>query len=435
MPRTLYTLAWWTLLPFVPLRLWWRGRREPLYRESIGERFGRYAAASVPAPKRGCVWIHAVSLGETRAVAPLVERLLLEHPDAGILLTSMTASGRDAGRSLYGDRVSRAWLPYDVPFAVDAFLDHFGPSAGILVETEVWPNLVAASAKRGIPIYLVNARMSERSARGYARFASLSRPMFASLSGIAAQTDADATRLSALGASELEVTGSIKFDVDVPAPLVERGTALREAIGRGRSVWLAASTREGEEALILDALQRAHSMDAVLILVPRHPQRFDDVAAMLDARGIAYTRRSAKSPVAPATRVVLGDTMGEMLVYCTACDVAFVGGSLLPLGGQNLLEPLAAGVPTLVGPHTFNFAEATQRAIDANAALRVADADDLVRVVAALLHDAPRRSRMKDCAARFMSEHRGATDRLWRWLAPRLGRALERGGVSPSTGG
>ena len=429
MARSLYTLAWWTLLPFVPLRLWWRGRREPLYRRAMGERFGRYAHDAARASGEHVVWIHAVSLGETRAAAPLIERLLRERPGTQILLTSMTASGREAGRALYGDRVSLAWLPYDVPFAIEAFLDRFEPRAGILVETEVWPNLIAATKQRDIPVYLVNARMSERSARGYARFASLTAPMFEALAGVAAQTHADASRLAALGVRAIEVTGSIKFDVDVPAALVERGNAMREELGRNRPVWLAASTREGEEALVFDALLRAPATHAVLLLVPRHPQRFDEVASMLRARDIAYVRRSEGAVASTATRVVLGDTMGEMLAYCSASDVAFVGGSLLPLGGQNLLEPLAAGVPVLVGPHTFNFSEVTDQAIAAQAALRVRDADELVGEVASLLHDPARRSAMVDAAARFMNGHRGATERLWQWLAPRLAGRRDR--VSP----
>jgi 3-deoxy-D-manno-octulosonic-acid transferase len=346
--------------------------------------------------------------------------VLRERPGARILLTSMTASGREAAGALYGDRVMRVWLPYDVPFAVDAFLQRFRPRAGILVETELWPNLVAACERRGIPVFLVNARMSERSARGYARFTRLTRPMFEALWGVAAQTAADASRLTALGARDVAVTGSIKFDVDVPPTLVERGSALREAIGRDRPVWLAASTREGEEELILDAMLRAPGPDALLLLVPRHPQRFDEVASLLRARDVAFVRRSRDAAVPRATRVLLGDTMGEMLAYCAAADVAFVGGSLLPLGGQNLLEPIAAGVPALVGPHTFNFAEVTEQAIAAQAARRVRDADALLGEVASLLKDAATRSRMQEAAARFMSEHRGAAERLWQWLAPKL---------------
>ena len=289
--RTLYTLLWCFALPLLPLRLWWRGRREPGYRARIGERFGRYAA-DVPRPRGEVVWIHAVSLGETRAAEPLVRRIARARPQATILLTSMTATGREAGRALDGGRVIQAWLPYDVPFAVDAFLDRFAPRAGLLMETELWPNLVHACRARGVPIRLVNARMSAKSAAGYRKFAALTRPMLEALAGIAAQTPSDAQRLEALGARDVTVTGSLKFDMAVPDAMVERGAALRTRFGRGRPVWLAASTRDGEEALLLDAMAHgALPADALLLLVPRHPQRFDAVFALVEARGLACVRR------------------------------------------------------------------------------------------------------------------------------------------------
>jgi 3-deoxy-D-manno-octulosonic-acid transferase len=422
--RALYTLLWYAALPLLPLRLLWRGRRERGYRARMGERFGRYAA-DAPRPAGEVVWIHAVSLGETRAAEPLVRRLAEARPQATILLTSMTATGREAGRALAervgGQQVVQAWLPYDVPYAVNAFLARFAPRAGLLMETELWPNLVHACRARRVPLHLVNARMSAKSAAGYARFGSLTRPMLGALAGVAAQTPADAERLRSLGAREVTVTGSLKFDVAVPQALVERGRALRERFGRDRPVWLAASTRDGEEALLLDALSRgALPANALLVLVPRHPQRFDEVLALAKARGLACARRSDDAPVDRATRVVLGDSMGEMFAYCAAADVAFVGGSLLPLGGQNLLEPIALGVPTLVGPHTWNFADATARAIEAGAAARVADAGALVDEVGRLLGDPLRRDTMRAAAAAFMAAHRGAADRLWSWLAPRL---------------
>ena len=421
MARHLYTLLWWLASPWLPLRLWWRGRREPGYREAIGERFGRYAA-DAPALRGDVLWMHAVSLGETRAAAPLIERIAHERPGTAIVLTSMTASGREAGRTLYGGRVVQAWLPYDLPFAVDAFLDRFRPRAGLLFETELWPNLIAACAARGVPVHLVNARMSERSAAGYARAPAFTRPMLGAIAGVAAQTEADANRLMELGAHNVVVTGNLKFDLAIPEATLARGGALRARLGRERPVWLAASTREGEEALVLDALVRASAPNALLLLVPRHPQRFDEVEALVRSRGLACVRRTSEDPVTPDTRVVLGDTMGEMLVYCAAADVAFVGGSLLPLGGQNLLEPIALGVPTLVGPHTFNFAEATERAIEAGAALRVADANALLAEVGKLLNDAAARAKMRDAALAFIAAHRGATERVWAWLAPRLRR-------------
>jgi 3-deoxy-D-manno-octulosonic-acid transferase len=418
--RALYTLLWYAALPLLPLRLWWRGRREPGYRRHIGERFGWYAA-DAPRPRGEVYWVHAVSLGETRAAEPLVRRIARERPGATIVLTSMTATGREAGRAFGDDRVVQAWLPYDVPFAARHFLERFSPRAGLLMETELWPNLVHACGKRGVPLFLVNARMSERSAAGYARLGSLTRPMIGALAGVAAQTRADAERLGALGATDVTVTGNLKFDVAVPDATVERGAALRARLGRDRPVWLAASTRDGEESLLLDAMANGTlPANALLLLVPRHPQRFDEVFALVRARGLACARRSGEGSIDATTRVVLGDTMGEMPAYCAAADVAFVGGSLLPLGGQNLLEPIAVGVPTLVGPHTFNFADATERAVEAGAARRVEDADALVREVDRLLRDPAQRAAMRAAAATFMAAHRGAADRLWGWLAPRL---------------
>jgi 3-deoxy-D-manno-octulosonic-acid transferase len=425
--RALYALLWWIALPLLPLKLWWRGRREPGYRSRIGERFGRYGA-DAPAPVRGALWIHAVSLGETRAAAPLIERLLRERPGTPILLTHMTATGREAGRTLYGDRVQQAWLPYDLPFAVRAFLARFEPQAGLLMETEVWPNLVAGCARAGIPLFLVNARLSARSLRGYQRAPSLAAPMFAALTGVAAQTSADAQRLARAGARHVAVTGNVKFDAAVPAAALAFAHTLRARIGADRPVWIAASTREGEETLLLDALAgSALPPGALTIIVPRHPQRFDAVADLLTARGIAFARRSANLPVEAEATVLLGDSLGELLGYYAASDVAFVGGSLLPLGGQNLLEPIAVGTPTLVGPHTFNFEDATASAVAAGAAIRIADAPALLREVARLLDDAAERARLRTAALAFQGAHRGAADRLWTWLAPQLPGARDAG--------
>jgi len=424
--RHVYTLLWWLVLPLLPLRLWWRGRREPGYRMNVGERFGFYRGA---ARVTDVLWIHAVSLGETRAIAPLIERLQREQPAQPILLTHMTATGREAGRALFGDRVMQAWLPYDIPFAVRRFLDRFKPRAGLLVETELWPNLTAAATRRHVPLLLINARLSERSARGYRRVASLSRQLFGALAGVAAQSEADANRLRELGAQHVVVTGNLKFDITVTAAQRKRGAALREMFGADRPVLMLASTRDGEEVLLLDALARKDVLPAttLVVVVPRHPQRFDAVAALLDERHVPHARRSANVPVDPSTRVVLGDSLGEMLAYYGASDVAFVAGSLLPLGGQNLIEPIAVGVPALIGPHMFNFAEASDAAVAAGAAIRVRDADELLAMAARLLGDRAERERMHSNAQTFIAAHRGAIDRLWAWLAPRLA-AVDRGG-------
>ena len=420
--RAIYTLLWYLALPLLPLRLLWRGRREPGYREHIGERFGRYRGA-VAQP---LLWVHAVSLGETRAAAPLVDRMRRAHPGATVLLTHMTATGRASGRALFGDRVVQAWLPYDVPFAVRAFLAHFRPRVGLIMETELWPNLVALAHEAEVPLYLVNARMSARSARGYARVPSLSRPMLAALSGVAAQTQVEANRLADLGAPSPVVTGNLKFDASISDGVEALGREFRVRFGAARPVWVAASTREGEEAMLLDALAATPLPPGTLtVIVPRHPQRFAVVAELLRQRGIPFVRRSSNTPVPADIDIVLGDSMGEMPGYFAAADVAFVGGSLLPLGGQNLIEPISMGRPTLIGPHMFNFAEAAAGAIAADAAVEVADAPALVGTVAGLLEDVPRRATMRAAALAFHAAHRGAADRLWTWLSPRITAAIE----------
>lgn len=421
--RALYTLLWWLALPWALVRVLWRGRSEPGYRERLGERVGIYRepprAPNAPRP----IWIHAVSLGETRAIAPLVERIASLDPAVPIVLTHTTATGRAAGRELFGTRVTQAWLPYDLPWAMRRFLDHFAPRACLLVETELWPNLVAAAARRSVPVFLVNARLSARSASGYARIPFLSRPLVRSLAGVAAQGNADAERLRRLGAREITVTGNLKFDARVAPEMRERGKALRTLIGNARPSLLAASTREGEEELILDAWARQSSLlppRALLVIVPRHPQRFDAVAALLDARGVRFRRRSAGGEVPADEAVFLGDTLGELPAYYAAADVAFVGGSLLPFGGQNLIEPLSLGVPTLIGPHTFNFADAASAAIASGAARRVADAGAVVTIAVEILASPGMRESMRRAAEGFIAAHRGADARLWAWLAPRL---------------
>lgn len=420
--RALYTLLGAALLPWLPLRLWWRGQREPGYRAHVGERFGRYAGGERAAHGAPLFWLHAVSVGETRAAAPMVQRLRRDYPRAAILMTHMTATGRETGRALYADQVLQAWLPYDLPFAVRAFYAHFRPTAGFLIETELWPNLIAEARTAGVPLYLVNARLSERSARAYGRFSFITRPMLAALAGVAAQSQADAARLASLGAPQAVVTGNLKFDVTVPPEALELAAGLRISLGAGRRAWVAGSTRDGEEALILDALARQPlPKDVLTVIVPRHPQRFAAVAELLRARAIPFARRSDRdSVVTDDIAVVLGDSMGEMLAYYAAADVAFVGGSLLPLGGQNLIEPLAVGTPVLVGPHTFNFTEAAAGAIEAGAAQRVTDADGLVAALAELLGNEVRRNAMSRAARSFHAMHAGAADRLWEWLAPRL---------------
>ncbi|MEX0958191.1 MAG: lipid IV(A) 3-deoxy-D-manno-octulosonic acid transferase [Burkholderiales bacterium] len=405
--QLLYTLIGYAVLPWALLHLVLRGRRQPGYLQHVGERFGFYSF-SLPGP---VIWIHAVSVGETRAAEPLIRALLEREPDAQILLTHMTPTGRETALPLLGDRVKNCYLPYDLPGPVRRFLGRFRPVRGIVMETEVWPNLVAACVRRDVPVHLVNARMSEKSARGYARFRAITAPAFRRLAGVGAQTERDAQRLRELGAGNVKLTGNIKFDRAAPPEQIALGKALRAQFGESRKVFLAASTRDGEEALVLDATAGTDDAGLLTVIVPRHPQRFDQVAALLEQRRIPFQLRSENRPVGAEVRAVLGDSMGELFAYYAAADVAFVGGSLLPLGGQNLLEACAVGCPVIVGPHTFNFAEATELAIEAGAAIRVADARELAQVVARLLDNPEQRSAMGEAGRRFTESHRGATER------------------------
>ncbi|HZV53379.1 MAG TPA: lipid IV(A) 3-deoxy-D-manno-octulosonic acid transferase [Rhodocyclaceae bacterium] len=404
MPRFFYTLAVLALLPWAFLHLLWRARRQPEYLRHWGERLGHYR----PQPASKVIWIHAVSVGETRAAQPLVVALSERHPDCRIVFTHMTPTGRETSTALFGQDVERVYLPYDTPWAVARFLARFRPSLGLIMETELWPNLIAACHERKLPLLLVNARLSERSARRYATFPSLARQALQRLAAIAAQGEADAQRLRALGAAEVAVLGNLKFDIEPASAQLGLGQEFRRRIG-ARPVFLCASTREGEEALILDAWPKHHP--ALLIIVPRHPQRFDEVSALVAAHEFTLQRRSDAAAVDSKTSVWLGDSMGEMFAYYAAADVAFVGGSLLDYGSQNLIEACAVGTPVLIGPSTFNFAEAARAAIAAGVAIQVGDAATLVRQALALLSDADRRAAMADFGRAFAARHRGATAR------------------------
>lgn len=421
MARLLYSLAFYLAQPLVWLRLLMRGRRQPEYRQHVGERYGFYPAP----PARPLLWLHAVSVGETRAAEPLIEALLAAHPRHALLLTHMTPTGRETGRiyvERHPGRVVQAYLPYDLPDAVARFLDRFRPEFGVFMETELWPNLVAAAKARGLPLALVNARLSEKSRRGYRRFAALVAPAFAALDLVAAQTADDAERLASVGARAPQVTGNLKFDVTPDPAKLAHGANWRAEIG-GRPVWLAASTRDGEEALILDALARIALPNLLLILVPRHPQRFDEVAALAAGRGLALKRRSLEEFPDAGTRVWLGDSMGEMASYYAAADLALIGGSLLPFGGQNLIEAAACGCPVVVGPHTFNFAQAADDAAACGAARRIAGVDELAGAVADILAHPELRANMQERALAFSRAHQGATARTMDLLTALTARA------------
>ena len=421
----LYTLLLWLLLPYVVLRLIWRAFKQPEYLQHIAERFGFYPIRSV----QPVIWLHAVSVGETRATQSLIRRLRASYPYHQILLTHTTPTGRMAGEQLYGEDVLRVYLPYDYPFAVNKFLRHFHPQLGILMETEIWFNLIHACHLQGVPLLLLNARMSEKSQNGYARFAQLTRNALNELAAIGAQTADDAVRLTKLGANDVSVTGNLKFDIEPPSTMLELGKDLRKQFGANRKILLAASTREGEEALLLDVLNDFGIPDLLLVIVPRHPQRFNAVANILELHGIPFLRRSnmactgkhdQNQAVLPEVRVILGDSMGEMFAYYVAADLAFIGGSLLPFGGQNLMEACAVGTPPIVGPHMYNFAEATRLAVSAGAAIQVSDISGLVSASRRLFADPVAQHDMHQKCVSFIESNRGATEKSLQLISQHL---------------
>ena len=403
--RFFYSLALYLLLPFALVRLLVRARRQRAYLNNWGERLGYYAAQ----PVSRVIWLHAVSVGEARAAQPLVLALSAAYPQHRLLVTYMTPTGRQTGIELFGDSVCHAYLPYDLPGSTQRFLRHFQPKLGIMMETEIWPNLIYYCKQRSIPLILANARLSLKSQQKYQRYLPLFRPALRSLSAIAAQTIHDANRFTALGAAAVSITGNLKFDVTPPLASLTLGASWRATWGRDRPVFLAASTRDGEEDLILAALRKIDVPELLTILVPRHPQRFSEVAALLTSQGFAFRRRSLNSVARPDVKVILGDSMGEMFAYYAACDVAFIGGSLLPLGGQNLIEACAVGKPVLLGRHTYNFSQASEDAIASGAALRVGDEHDLAQAVAALFKNPSRLKDMGEAGLKFATQHQGAT--------------------------
>lgn len=427
MSRLHYSALLYLLLPFTAIKLLWRGLRQTAYLKHWSERYGFYSQTV----SRPLIWLHCVSVGETRAAKPLIEALLEKYPAHQILLTHATPTGREAGEQLFPNdkypRISRCYLPYDTPDAVKRFLKHFQPALGLLMETELWFNLIAGCKAQGIPLLLVNARLSERSARGYAKVGMLSAQGLDNLSAIAAQTEQDANRLNDLlgKAGKAVVVGNLKFDVNPPTDEADRGRYLRGLLGIKRPVFLAASTRDGEEALILEAIALSEIDNLLTLIVPRHPQRFDEVAALLSKHNIPFCRRSEFSmgTVAgdiPNCSVILGDSMGELFTYYAACDVAFIGGSLLPLGGQNLIEACAMGKPVLIGPHTFNFSDAADYAVQAGAAIRVNNPQALAEKLSLLMSDADARKAMSDAALVFSKSASGATQRLMDLIAKYL---------------
>jgi len=419
MPLFVYTLLLFLALPFMPLKLLWRGMKQPEYRRHWGERFGVYASKV----KHPVIWLHCVSVGETRAAEPLVRALLTRYPQHQILITHATPTGRATSAQLFKEEIThqrllRAYLPYDVPFAVQGFLSYFKPQLGILMETELWFNLIHACQQRQVPLALLNGRLSAKSANGYAKLGCLVKRGLQSLPLIAAQSLEDETRFRMLGAEHVMVTGNLKFDVIAPTTSQTDGDALRTLLGKNRTVLIAASTREGEETLILQAIE---GLDLLTVIVPRHPQRFDEVELLLNTQHCRYQLRTElNAPVDAKTQVVLGNTMGELFTYYAAGDFAFIGGSLLKFGGQNLIEAASMGKPILIGKYTYNFADATKRAVRMGAAKQVKDVEDLRKKIQFLIDHPEQRADMRKAALEFSKVSTGATQRVLQALEPIL---------------
>ncbi|WP_202369968.1 lipid IV(A) 3-deoxy-D-manno-octulosonic acid transferase [Pseudomonas sp. MWU318] len=415
MNRTLYTALFYLGLPLVAIRLWLRSRKAPAYAKRIGERF----SYGMPRLQPGGIWVHAVSVGESIAAAPMIRALLQRYPQLPITVTCMTPTGSERIQALFAGepRIQHCYLPYDLPCAAARFLDRAQPKLAVIMETELWPNHIHQCAKRGIPVALANGRLSERSARGYGRFSKLTAPMLAEMSLFAVQTEAEARRFRDLGArpQTIEVTGSIKFDLTIDPQLLQRANQLRgQWQALERPVWIAASTHEGEDEVVLDAHRRllANYPNALLILVPRHPERFNSVFDLCQREGFATVRRSTGANVAADTSVLLGDTMGELLFLYALADSAFVGGSLVPNGGHNLLEPAALAKPVLSGPHLFNFLDIAAQLREAGALAEVDDAEGLAVEVQRLFELPRDAQRMAEAGLAVMRRNQGALQRL-----------------------
>ena len=413
--RFLYSMLLALMLPVILARLLWRSLRQRGYRENIAERFGCFRQARL----HGCIWIHAVSVGETRATEPLIRKLKALYPGRPILLTCMTPTGRATAVELFGDSLTTAYLPYDLGVLHARLFDRFKPAVLLVMETEIWPNLLHACKARLVPALIVNARLSERSARGYRRFVPVRALVMQALQAVkmvGAQSSADAERFRTLGAPSISLTGNIKFDLTLNADLVSIGNGWRTALG-SRQVLLCASTREAEEALLLaayrDVFEAPERSAVLLVIVPRHPHRFVTVADEILKVGLTVARRSDSTSGAAidGVDVLLGDSMGEMAAYLAFADIVIVAGSFLPLGGHNLIEACAAGKPVIMGPSTFNFSEAAQLAQDQGAMLKVGDAEEAMRTAKRLLHDVASRQAMSDAGLKLVAANRGATDK------------------------
>ena len=415
----LYNVLIYLAAPVAIVVQLWRGLRDPSYRGGLRQRFGFGPAVAGPT-----IWVHAVSVGEVQAAQALISRLRERHPGYKLLLTTVTPTGAARARLLFGDQVMLRYVPLDLPGSVKRFFDRVQPKLAMILETELWPNLYGECGRRGVPLVLASARVSPRSVGKYRRLVPLFRKTLSNGILIAAQSESDAERFRSIGAApeRTHITGNIKFDFQPPAGIEDQGRRWREINAPGRPLWVAGSTHEGEESIVLDAHRRVLERfpDALLVLVPRHPQRFDAVRDLLAKRHDLASNRSSGTAVSHSTKVLLGDTMGELMMFYAAADVAFVAGSLVPIGGHNLLEPASLGRPVLTGPHNFNGEEIAQLLMDAGAAFVVADTEQIAHAVTGLLDDASLRGVMGAAGKAVLDSNRGALDRLLTLIDPLL---------------
>jgi len=416
--RTLYTFLWYLLTPFVALRLLWRSRNAPLYRKRWSERFGFFPTPD--AKWQNGIWVHAVSVGEFIAAIPLIKLMMQDYPDLPITITTMTPTGSERVKATFGDKIFHIYLPYDMPAGVNRFLNAIKPKVAVVMETELWPNLFYYCKKKNIPIIIANARLSAKSAQGYARFSSITKDVLQNITMVASQANDDAQRFIALGLppEKITITGSIKFDITAAPDLKEKASVLRQQWGTDRLIWIAASTHEGEDEPVLTAyteLKRSFPQ-LLLVLVPRHPERFNSVAERCKATGFSVARRSDVNATLDKIDIYVGDTMGEMMLLYATADVAFVAGSLRDIGGHNILEPAALQVPIVVGPHMFNFAQITTLLKNAGGLIQITEASQLADALMPLLKDATYRQTIAAQATTVVEQNKGALNKLWQLI-------------------
>lgn len=415
--RTAYSAIFYLIIPFILLRLLWRSIKAPDYRLRWRERFACYAKTY----PQGVIWFHAVSVGEAEALFPLVRRLQQHNPQAKLLITTTTPTGSARVRAVLGQTVEHVYLPYDTPDAVGRFMRCFKPVLAVIMETEIWPNLFTYCGENNIPLYLINARLSEKSARGYQKIPSLIHPVLTHIKQVAAQTQEDAERFIAIGAKPDQVVtvGNIKFDLEIPEDIVKEGKRLKKNAFNGRLVWLAASTHRGEEQIFLDTYKELKPKipELLLLIVPRHPERFAEVGRLCEQNNLAVVMRTSKRPSNLDTDVYLADTMGELKMLYAAADIAFVGGSIVPVGGHNLLEASAIGVPVLFGPYMANFKDIAHKVLVHNAAIQCHDKDAIVQAILSVYSDVGYRTLLVEHGKLFVQMNRGAIEKLCGMLA------------------